>query len=95
MANSESRLQKDSNAQAKVSGEIVGLDMDPFLATNAEPHQHYTVGKITTKGTSYWADVYGSDKGKRPTSRWSRRNSNIPIITSSSSDFTMVRRTFQ
>ncbi|MBS2005622.1 MAG: hypothetical protein JST01_01185 [Cyanobacteria bacterium SZAS TMP-1] len=58
-------LKEDSDAQAKVPGEIVGLDMDPFLNTNAEPYEHYTVGKVTANGANYWAEVFGTTKGKK------------------------------
>jgi len=58
------RLKEDSAAQAKVSGEIVGLDFDPFL--NAQDvGERYVVGKITPKQGSYWAEVYGVWNGKK------------------------------
>src|ERR1051325_600832 len=36
------QLKEDSDAQAKVSGDIVGLDFDPFLAAQ-DPCQRYEV----------------------------------------------------
>jgi len=59
------RLNDDFAAQAKVQGELVGLDFDPFLATNAEPHKHYVVGKIHPKAGAYWVEVFGIDSGKK------------------------------
>jgi len=59
------QLKVDYDASAKVSGEIVGLDMDPFLATNAEPYEHYSIGKITEKNGAYLVEVYGTTKGKK------------------------------
>ena len=43
----------------------MGLDMDPFLATNAEPYEQYSVGKVTSKGDVYLAEVFGTTKGKK------------------------------
>ncbi len=58
-------LKADFDAQAKVSGEIVGLDFDPFLSTNAEPFKHYSVGKIISKPQSYWVEIFGITNGKK------------------------------
>lgn len=56
-------LREDSAARAK-SREIVGLDFDPFLASQ-DPDDRYEVGKVTVKGESYWIEVYGVRAGKR------------------------------
>jgi len=55
-------LREDQEAQAKVSGEIVGLDFDPFLASQ-DPSKHFVVGKITFKGNQCFADVHGTSYG--------------------------------
>ncbi len=57
-------LKEDSAAQDKSPGELVGLDFDPFLASQ-DPEDHYEVGKVTRKGDSYWVEVYGVRSGKR------------------------------
>jgi hypothetical protein len=58
------RLKEDAAASAKVSGEIVGLDFDPFL--NAQDFaEKYTVAKVTKKGANYMAEVYGTWNGKK------------------------------
>lgn|SRR5487761_55474 len=57
-------LKEDSDAQANVNGPIVGLDFDPFLASQ-DPAERYEVGKATRKGGSYWVDVYGIWSGKK------------------------------
>jgi hypothetical protein len=59
------QLREDSAAQDKVSGEIVGLDFDPFLNTNGDPYDKYVVGEVTVKGANYFVNVYGSNKNKR------------------------------
>lgn len=53
-------LNDDYAASQKVSGEIVGLDFDPFLSTNAEPHAKYVASKVTKKGNNYLVQVDGS-----------------------------------
>lgn len=57
-------LQEDSNARAKVTGEVVGLDFDPFL-NGQDPCQRYDVGEIAHRGASYWVDVYGICSGRK------------------------------
>src|SRR5579864_8103992 len=52
------RLRKDSEAQSKVPGEIVGLEFDPFL-NSQDPDERYIVGNIRFQGKRYWAEVYG------------------------------------
>lgn len=52
-------LRKDYEAQARdKSGYIVGLDFDPFLASQ-DPCEHYEVRKIVKRGESYWAEIHG------------------------------------
>lgn len=58
-------LKEDSAAQSKAD-EIVGLDFDPFLASQ-DPADRYVVGKITRKGNSYWVEVSGIVQGKKST----------------------------
>jgi hypothetical protein len=60
------KLKEDSDAQAKVSGEIVGLDFDPFLATNSTPYKKYVVGNVLPKGQNhYLVQICGIEKGKK------------------------------
>jgi len=59
------KLREDSAAQAKAAGELVGLDFDPFLATNDDPYERYVVGKVSPKGEHYWAQIYGIHAGKK------------------------------
>ncbi len=60
-----SLLQEDARAQAKVKGEIVGLDFDPFLSTNAEPAGKYIVENVLHKNNSYLASVFAFHAGKK------------------------------
>lgn len=63
-------LQADSAASAKVHDEIVGLDFDPFLNTQAETAPVYVVTNPKLKGGNYLVDVYavfGGKKEKKPT----------------------------
>lgn len=53
-------LKDDYAASQKVSGEVVGLDFDPFLSTNAEPHARYVATKVTKKDHNYLVQVDGS-----------------------------------
>lgn len=57
-------LKEDSDAQAKASGEIVGLDFDPFLNTQ-DPCDRYEVGAVTSQKAGYRVDIYGVCSGKR------------------------------
>jgi hypothetical protein len=59
------RLKEDFDAQAKVTGEIVGLDMDPFLDTNSDPYERYVTGKVTPKAGAFLVDIYGMNAGKK------------------------------
>ena len=58
------RLIEDSEAQARVAGEIVGLDFDPFL-NSQDPNERYVVGNIAEKGGSYWAEVHSLRSGQK------------------------------
>ena len=58
------QLKEDSEAQAKVEGEIVGLDFDPFL-NSQDVDEGYVTGKVTRKGGSCWVEVYGTRSGRR------------------------------
>jgi len=57
-------LMKDSEAQSRVKGVIVGLDFDPFLNTQ-DPCEAYELGDITQQGNDYWVEVYSICSGKK------------------------------
>jgi len=57
-------LKEDSDAQAKVQGEIVGPDFDPFLSAQ-DPCERYEVGRLASKGNSYLVDIHGVCSGKK------------------------------
>lgn len=57
-------LKEDSDAQAKASGVIVGLDFDPFLNTQ-DPCEHYEVGGIVQREQTYRAQIFGVCSGKK------------------------------
>jgi hypothetical protein len=62
------RLKEDFAASAANANEVVGLDFDPFLASQ-DPARRYVVDKVLVKGGRCRADVYSvesSKKGKRP-----------------------------
>ena len=63
-------LREDSDAQAKVSDDIVGIDFDPFLSSQ-DPCQHNVVGNITQQEDSYLAEVSAVCSGKK------RRNPDV------------------
>src|SRR5215212_4808372 len=46
-------LQNDADAQAKASGEIVGIDWDPFLNTQ-DPSRQFEIVQIMHKENGYW-----------------------------------------
>src|SRR5262245_61353582 len=52
------QLKEDSDAQAKVSGDVVGLDFDPFLAAQ-DPCERYEVVNVNKKAESYLVGVRG------------------------------------
>ncbi len=56
-------LREDSAAAAKVKGEIVGLDFDPFL-NSQDPDTRYLVRKVEQKGRSTLVSVHGVSDGK-------------------------------
>jgi len=51
-------LKEDSDAQEKVPGDIVGLDFDPFLASQ-DPCERYEVANVDKKAESYLVGVRG------------------------------------
>jgi hypothetical protein len=52
------QLKEDSDAQAKVHDDIVGLDFDPFLSAQ-DPCDRYEVLNVQKKAESYLVDVRG------------------------------------
>lgn len=52
-------LKEDSDAQSRVPGDIVGLDSDPFLASQ-DPCERYQVIAVRESGQSYLVSVRGS-----------------------------------
>ncbi len=61
-------LKEDYEAQSKVSGVIVGIDFDPFLASQ-DPAERYVVGKIVIKAGSYWVGIHAirdDEKSQKP-----------------------------
>jgi hypothetical protein len=57
-------LKADAEASRKSSGDIVGLDFDPFLYTQ-DIEDKYVVGAVTETDGLYRVDVYPVRKGKR------------------------------
>lgn len=57
------KLREDSEAQAKVDGEIVGLDFDPFL-NGQDPERHYSVGKVLSKNDGHLVEIHRVVSGK-------------------------------
>lgn len=57
-------LKEDAEASQKSSGDIVGLDFDPFLYAQ-DIDDKYVVGGVTEEGGLYLVEVYGVSKGKR------------------------------
>jgi len=47
----------DSNAQAKVAGDIVGLDFDPFLASQDNGFG-YQAGNVKQIGDKFWVEMH-------------------------------------
>ncbi len=58
-------LKEDYAAQAKVEGEIVGLDFNPFIGGNSGPEGRCVVGNVTRKVDSYRVEVYCMSFGKK------------------------------
>lgn len=59
-------LKADAAAQAKVDGEIVGLDFDPFLFSQ-DPDGRYEIGKVTRDENRQLFALHGVSEGKRRT----------------------------
>jgi hypothetical protein len=57
-------LQQDLQIQAHAEGEIVGIDFDPFLASQ-DPCEQYKAGESIVKGNSYWVKIYAICNGTR------------------------------
>ena len=57
-------LKADADAQAKVSGDIDGLDFDPFLGSQ-DPAKKYLAANAVRTSAGYRVDVYTSTSGKR------------------------------
>lgn len=57
-------LKEDSDAQGKASGEIVGLDFDPFLNTQ-DPCGRYEVGGVVPEEQDYRVEVFGICSGTK------------------------------
>ncbi len=59
------QLKADFDAQAKVSGEIVGLDFDPYLNAQ-DTSSKYVAGNVTAKKNgAYLVEVHSVTGGKR------------------------------
>jgi hypothetical protein len=56
-------LREDSAASAKAKGDIVGLDFDPFLASQ-DPESRYPVGKASRRGKFYYVNLHRFLLGK-------------------------------
>jgi hypothetical protein len=57
-------LREDFKAQDEDPGEIVGLDFDPFLASQ-DRSEHVVVARVRHKNGSYLVQVYGMSAGTR------------------------------
>jgi len=57
-------LKADLDAQAKVSGEIVGLDSDPFL-NSQDPCTGFEIGAVTRRRDSFRVQFFAVCDGKR------------------------------
>jgi len=57
-------LKEDSLASDKSSGDIVGLDFDPFLYSQ-DPAPRYEIGRITAKGAGWLVEVHAL-KSRKP-----------------------------
>lgn len=56
-------LKADFAASAAVSGEIVGLDFDPFT-NSQDPFHKYVVARAAVIGPRCVTDIYGVEKGR-------------------------------
>jgi hypothetical protein len=57
------QLRADSQAQAKVRGEVVGLDFDPFIDSQ-DPDRYYRVLNVVSKDKTYLVEVHRVVSGK-------------------------------
>jgi hypothetical protein len=57
-------LNADIAAGAKAKGEIVGLDFDPFLASQ-DPVSRYDIVSIEKKGDTYWVGIHDPSPGNQ------------------------------
>src|SRR5512142_2514231 len=57
-------LDEDAAAQAAVRGVTVGLDFDPFLASQ-DPDDHYQAGEAVQEGTAFLVSVHAVRHGRR------------------------------
>jgi hypothetical protein len=57
-------LSEDVRAQAVADGELVGLDFDPFLASQ-DPCERYVAGQVTGGGRVSRIEVYSVCSGRR------------------------------
>jgi hypothetical protein len=55
-------LKEDIEAQEKVEGEIVGIDFDPFLASQ-DPCERYEAGRVINKGAHYLVEIHSICSG--------------------------------
>ena len=59
----KSKLRADSEAQSKASGDIVGLDFDPFTYSQ-DPAKHYHVENVAARDKRYVVEVHRVISGK-------------------------------
>jgi hypothetical protein len=59
------KLLEDEQVSAKASGEIVGLDFDPFVNANGLIYTKYQAGAPLMNGAIYRVPVYGIERGKK------------------------------
>jgi len=52
-------LRRDSVAQARAKGELVGLDYDPLL-NSQDPCRRYTVSSVTRRASTFSVEVRGA-----------------------------------
>ena len=55
-------LKEDSEAQAKVSDDIVGLDFDPFIG-GQDPSDHYELRNASLKGDRCTVEIWSASRG--------------------------------
>lgn len=58
------QLAEDFRAQEKADGDLVGIDFDPFLASQ-DPGERYVVESVTRDGANCRAEVYAVSSGKK------------------------------